>query len=437
MKQSQSHVPPPGGRIMVADNEAKHRCLMTDRLSADGYTVQMASDGLEALQLVTAFKPDAILLDVMMPMLDGVETCRRLKSDPATASIPILLTAARRSRAARLTGIEAGATDFLVKPLDIDEVCLRVKNAIHTKRHYDQMCEAHAQLRKHQELRDNLTQFVVHDLRSPLTEVMINLELLKLGYLGPLNDRQKKGVGVAYCVSQQLLEMISSLLDVARMENDQMPLRLESCDVLQLVQESLVTLGPLLDNAHLNIDVPPALPRVVCDGRVIHRVLVNLFDNAAKYVSHGGMITVSARLATAGELVSRVPRRRAGDICTGDLETSSRSDDSTPVILVSVADTGPGIPREFHEKIFDKFAQVDAQSRKAKYSSGLGLTFCKLAVGAHGGRIGVESPSTLRTTSSLQHLPEESGATGPGSTFWFTLPLQKDGATAAASQPST
>ena len=94
----------PGGRLIVVDHVEHHRALMTDRLAADGYTVQLASDGLEALELVTAFNPDAILLDVMMPKMDGVEICRRLKSDPATFSIPVLLTAECQGRAERLHG---------------------------------------------------------------------------------------------------------------------------------------------------------------------------------------------------------------------------------------------------------------------------------------------------------------------------------------------
>lgn len=397
-----------GGRILVVDDEEKNRRLLTDVLSVDGYTVETASDGLQALQRVPMFRPEAILLDVMMPQLDGVETCRRLKLDPATASVPVLLVTALHDRADRLKGIQAGADDFLTKPLDMEEVRLRVRNAVHAKRLYDQASEAHEQLLKLEQFRDNLTQFIVHDLRSPLAVIMGNLELLNLKYLGPLNDRQQKGAGIAYSVSQQLLEMISSLLDVARMENDQMPLRLEPCDVQSLVQEVLATLTPLLGSARVCVDMPPVLPPVICDAALIRRVLGNLLGNAIKVVWSGGRITVRAT----------IDGRNPG------------------FVEVSVSDTGPGIPPEYHEKIFEKFGQVDPQSRKARYSTGLGLTFCKMAVETHGGRIGVESPSTLfRAGASALPAPpsEDSGeAEGPGSTFWFTLPARQEATTREA-----
>lgn len=369
-----------GGRILVVDDEEKNRRLLADLLSAEGYTVQTVNDGLEALQLVSEFRPEAILLDVMMPKLDGLETCHRLKADPVTASIPILLTTALHARADRLKGIQAGANDFLTKPLDIEEIRLRVKNAVHTKRLYDQMSEAHEQLHKLQGLQNNLTQFVVHDLRSPLTGIMGHLDLLKMGYIGPLNKQQQESVESAFACADQLREMISSLLDVARIENGQMPLHLEPFDLQHLAREALATLGPLFGSVRVSVDVPPVLPRAICDGELIQRVLVNLLGNATKFMSAGGEIRISI-----------APNE-------GDWK-------------ISVTDTGPGIPPQYHEKIFDKFGQVDAQSGRKKYSTGLGLTFCKLAVEAHGGRIGVES------------------RVGQGSTFWFTLPVRKDGTT--------
>ena len=145
-----------GGRIMVVDDEEKNRRLLADLLSTDGYTVQTAADGMEALQLVPGFKPETILLDVMMPQLDGVEVCRRLKTDPLTASIPILLVTALRERADRLKGIQAGANDFLTKPIDADEIRLRVKNAVFTKRLYDKIQDAAAILRGLENLREIL-----------------------------------------------------------------------------------------------------------------------------------------------------------------------------------------------------------------------------------------------------------------------------------------
>lgn len=388
-----------GGRILVVDDEEKNRRLLADLLSAEGYTVQTAVNGVEGLRVANEFRPETILMDVMMPEMDGVEACRRLKADPETTSIPILLATALHERADRLKGIQAGADDFMTKPIDVEEIRLRVRNAVHAKRLYDQVRDAYVQLQALQELRDNLTQFIVHDLRSPLAAIIGNLELLKLGYLEPLKTKQLEGVSSAFGISHQLLEMINSLLDVARLESGRMPLRLESADLPHLVREALAILGPLLGCARVSVDVPPVLPPVVCDGVLIQRVLVNLLGNASNFVSTDGAIIVSARLTADGA--------RAGDPAT-----PIPPDSQTPILLVSVADTGPGIPAQYQEKIFDKFGQVDSRSGRRKYSTGLGLTFCKLAVEAHGGRIGVQS------------------VVGQGSTFWFTLPVRKEATTA-------
>jgi two-component system sensor histidine kinase/response regulator len=371
-----------GGRILVVDDEEKCRRFLVDLLSAEGYTVQAAVDGMEALQRVAEFKPEVILLDVMMPKLDGIETCRRLKTDPVTDSIPVLLTTALHERANRLRGIQAGANDFLTKPIDPEEIRLRVKNAVYAKQLYDHIRDAYAQLQALQELQDNLTQFIVHDLRSPLAVIIGNLELLKLGFLGPLKEKQLANVDDAFYIAQQLIEMISSLLDVTRLEKDRMPLRLEPCELPHLVRESLANLGSLLGSARVSVDMPPGLPPVVCDGAVIQRVLVNLLGNASKYVSTGGEIRITI-----------APNE-------GDW-------------IIRVMDTGPGIPTQYQDRIFEKFGQVDAQSGARKYSTGLGLTFCKLAVEAHGGRVGVDSRE------------------GQGSTFWFTLPARKTETTRA------
>jgi class 3 adenylate cyclase len=132
--------PTPGwGFVLVVDDEQQNRMLLRDALEAFGYQVEEAENGMQALQKIAAHPPDVILLDLMMPQMDGFEICRRLKADLKTAHIPILMVTALSERADRLMGIRAGANDFLNKPIDIQDVTLRVGNAIHAKRLYDQL----------------------------------------------------------------------------------------------------------------------------------------------------------------------------------------------------------------------------------------------------------------------------------------------------------
>lgn len=127
------------GLVLVVDDEPNNRTLLRDALEVHGYEIVEAENGEQALQIVAQRPPDVILLDVMMPRLDGFEVCRRLKKDPATAPIPILIVTALSERMERMTGIAAGANDFLTKPVDLQEVILRVGHSVQLKHLFDQL----------------------------------------------------------------------------------------------------------------------------------------------------------------------------------------------------------------------------------------------------------------------------------------------------------
>lgn len=129
----------PRGRVLVVDDEEPNRLLLRDPLEARGYAVEEATHGEEALRVAAARPPDVILLDLMMPVLDGFQTCRRLKSQPVTAPIPVLMVTALSERQERLLAIQAGANDYLTKPVDLQDLILRVGNAVQVKRLYDQV----------------------------------------------------------------------------------------------------------------------------------------------------------------------------------------------------------------------------------------------------------------------------------------------------------
>jgi len=127
------------GFVLVVDDEEQNRSLLRDPLEARGYEIAEAENGMQALQKVAERPPDVILLDLMMPKMDGFEVCRRIKKDLKTAHIPILIVTALSERKERLMGIAAGANDFLNKPIDIQDVILRVGNAVHAKHLHDQL----------------------------------------------------------------------------------------------------------------------------------------------------------------------------------------------------------------------------------------------------------------------------------------------------------
>lgn len=229
----------------------------------------------------------------------------------------------------------------------------------------------YVRLKDLEDLRDDFTHMVVHDLRSPLSSIAKCLALLETDARVKLSDTEMLYLREAFKLTRYLSDMISSLLDVARLESKEMPIKLETCDLMQLAAMGFETMGPEVSEKNIEVACPTEPITVACDREIILRVFVNLIANAVKFTPQGGCISIEAQ----------------------------RTQDE---VRVTVSDTGRGIPAEFHQKIFDRFFQVETR----KYSSGIGLTFCKMAIEAHNGRIGVESEI------------------GKGSSFWFVLPVR-------------
>jgi signal transduction histidine kinase len=372
------------GRVLIVDDQEANRLLLRDLLESQGHEVAEAVDGVEALERVADAAPDVVLLDVGMPGIDGFEVCRRLKADPATATIPVLLVTAHNQRDQRLLGIGAGANDYITKPIDKSDLSLRVRNAIRMHQLYTEIEEQYRRLEKLELLRDSLVHMIVHDLRSPLAGIRAYLDLMQMDGEGKLEPEMTQSIDEARKVAVDMTEMVSDLLDVSRLESGKMPLEESQVDLGALATEVAAAIGRATHRVTVRVEASAEQARIIGDPSVIRRVINNLVGNAVKFSP------------TSSQIVLLVQGNG----------TEAK---------VSVSDRGPGIAPAYHEKIFEKFGQVEAASQGTKHSSGLGLTFCKFAVEAHGGRIGVES------------------VVGRGSTFWFALPVH--GPTAVEKKP--
>lgn len=225
-------------------------------------------------------------------------------------------------------------------------------------------------------MRHDLTNMIVHDLRSPLSSIMAAIDMLVRGISGDLNSGQHHILGIAYASSQQMLEMINTLLDISRLEVGSMPLNIRVCAIEAVIERASERLATLAQDRSIVIahEFPTVLPQVAIDYDQIVRVVQNLLANAVTF-SHPGS-TVLVRTAVIHS-------------------------DEGPMLQVAVIDRGIGIAPNDLERVFTKFSQVG----KSRGGTGLGLTFCKLTIEAHAGRIWLES--TL----------------GIGSSFFFTVPL--------------
>ena len=241
-----------------------------------------------------------------------------------------------------------------------------------------------SEIKAAQDLRDGLVHMIVHDLRSPLTSVMGYLDLLRDIGAASTDDRARF-IDTAYSGAAQMAEMISSLLDVNRLEAGEMPVDRQPVDLCDVARDALQSLSGLTIGRAVSRTAVNGSVMANCDPALIRRVIGNLLGNALKFTPESGSITIG---------VSRTDGRPR----------------------VDVADTGPGIPADFIGRVFDKFSQAGEGRARKRYSTGLGLAFCKLAVEAHGGSIGVVSE------------------VGVGSRFWFELPAQPGDRPAKASE---
>jgi len=369
----------------VADDTNTVRLMLSRYVTKMGHRVTEARDGRETLELVQSRPFDLVLLDVLMPELDGYEVLEQIKSDPHLRQIPVVMISALDELESVARCIEHGAEDYLPKPINPTLLRARVSACLEKKRLWDELEKNFHQLQELERLRDDLTDMVVHDLRTPLTSLLTGLYALDT--LGDLNEPQRESWKISLSGGRKLLAMINDLLDISKMEAGSLQLDCTEVPVRELVDSALEQVIQLSrDQAiDLRVEVANQPGTIRCDAEKVRRTLVNLLGNAIRFTPQGGRITL-----TAGSAPST--------------PTPQHLNTSTPQILFQISDTGEGIPREAFSRIFEKFGQVGHRIAGQPRSTGLGLTFCKMAVEAHGGRIWVES--TL----------------GEGSTFSFTLP---------------
>ena len=371
-------LPARASHVLIVDDLATIRLMLARHARELGHQVTMVGDGRAALEQLQAQSFDLVLLDMMMPGMDGYAVLEQIKQNPGMRDIPVVMISGVDDLKLVTRCIEIGAEDYLTKPFEPALLRARIRACLDKKQLWDELENRYSQLKELEQLRDSLTYMIVHDLRTPLTSLLTGLQTLE-AVSDDLNAMQAELLEMSVEGGNTLLGMINDLLDVSKMEDGSLTLEQSEIAPDALIKEALQQVKALVQLKHLHIhqEIAPGLPLLRADGEKLRRVLVNLVSNAIKFTPEDGDVTLSIRLDADGN-----------------------------ALLFTVRDTGEGIPREAFGRIFEKFGQVETRKAGRKMSTGLGLTFCKMVVEAHGGKIWVESEL------------------GQGSEFLFTIPAQ-------------
>ncbi|HSB72544.1 MAG TPA: response regulator [Candidatus Methylomirabilis sp.] len=421
--------PPDGGaatlppQILVVDDLAQNRELLQAHLEAAGYRVLLAGSGQEALAAVVTGRPDLILLDVMMPGPDGYEVCRRLKTDPTTAFIPIVLLTALQEVEYRIRGNEAGADDFLSKPFNPLELLTRVRSLLRVKALHDQVTahtrrleemvaertaaleRALTDLREMDRLKSEFLTNVSHELRTPLTPIMGYLPAILKGEFGSLSQPQRQALELITDSVQRLHRLIEDLLTFMQWESGEAILHLEPVSVQVVLDAASAKAGAAAEGKGVTLvrDVPPHLPRIRADASALSNALGHLLENAVKFTPQGGQVVLTARWVGGGS-GNQAPGGSGGEPMppVAGVPDGHRHQ---AAVEIAVRDTGIGIKPEAIPRIFDRFYQADSSATRRHGGTGLGLAIVKRILDAHGATITVESLPGHGATFSLR-LPE-------------------------------
>jgi two-component system, sensor histidine kinase and response regulator len=347
-----------GARILVVDDDAIARRSLRAMLERGHYLVETVGSGADALRILPSYRPELVLLDILMPGMDGIETCRQIRAIPGGDLLPIIFLTADERPETHADAFRAKGDDFLRKPVFPTELIVRIRSLMRLKRLQAEIQAERDALIDAQKQREQLFEFIVHDLKNPLATIQVGLDLLS-DHPENAPSLQNQLLRIRE-TAQSMGRMVQNILDIGRAEQMGLEVhrtRLVLSDWLPSLLREVEYRAQRL-NQKMNWDCPSDL-EIEADQDLLRRVLLNLLDNALKYSPSGSQTQIEAGVAEGG-------------------------------VCFRVRDQGQGIPEHMREVIFDKFIRLEDEGARTRSSSGLGLTFCQVVAEAHGGRIWVE-----------------------------------------------
>ncbi|MGM0588899.1 MAG: hybrid sensor histidine kinase/response regulator [Bacteroidota bacterium] len=382
-----------GALILIVDDTPQNVQVLSNLLHEAGYQVVAAFNGEDALEMVQDRNPDLILLDIMMPNMDGFETCKALRDDPQTESIPVIFLSALSDVEDKVKGLELGGQDYITKPFQNKEVLARVET--HLRLYFlqkernkiiEQLQRQKKQLEQLSKTKDEVLRIVSHDMRNPLNGVIGLSNMLRTEKEMIDEDDEDELLEAIEQSGEQMLQIVNELLDAARIESEELTIHRERVDLETFLDKVIHLQRPTA--RHKNIALETKLhtsAEVFIDRAKTAQILGNLISNAIKFTPEGGRVTIFADVVNA---------------------ESTKVDISEPVdcLELKVQDTGIGIPKEFQSTLFEKYGKHNRRGTQGESSSGLGLWIIKQFVDGQQGTITVDSEEGKGTTFTI-HIP--------------------------------
>lgn len=341
-------------KILIVDDVPANIKILGEAIRNE-YRIAIATNGQKALEIVFGESPpDLILLDIIMPDIDGYEVCRKIKANEATENIPIIFITSKSEVDDEARGFEAGVVDYIVKPFSLPVVRARVKTHLALKRQQDE-------LRTLNETKNRFLGTAAHDLRNPLSSIRGLTELMLEGATGEFTEEQKEMLSMVFDTSDHMLALVNDLLDVAVIESGKFDLDRESIDLVRLVTDRLRLMKPGANKKDITIHTEFAdVPACPLDPQRVVQVFDNLFTNAVKFSPKNSNVYV------------RILEKESG-------------------IFLEVEDEGPGISVEGQKRLFGAFERLGTKTTGGETSTGLGLSIVNRIMKAHGGEVQVKS----------------------------------------------
>ncbi|MBF0119903.1 MAG: response regulator [Desulfobacterales bacterium] len=358
--------------ILIVDDTEENIDVLSELLG-DDYEVSVATDGETALQAVYDNHPDLILLDIMMPGMDGYEVCKKLKTNPATQDIPIIFVTAMSEVNDETKGLELGAIDYITKPISPSIVKARIKNHLELKLVREELKKQNEILKENLRLREDMEQVSRHDLKTPLNAVISIPKILIKG--GDLSSNQKEMLLMLEESGYRMLEIVNSSLDLLKMEKGNYQFNPVPVDILNLIQQIRGETLELFNRKELILDI-------IING--------NQFDNTQNFMVSGEEMLCYSMLANLiKNAIEASPEKEKIEITLNDGERQE----------IKIHNKGP-VPEQIKEKFFDKYATFGK-----KDGTGLGTYSAKLIIQTLKGEIRLESSLSSGTTLIIYLLP--------------------------------